>query len=496
MKNILYNSYLKLYFRSEKKPHYSGFYLLSLVFMSASFLFGCNEKTDCDDLKIDSGPPINVTIITRSNGTSVEYPVYIYVFSSTGAFVEADTINDDSSNLNIKLFEGSYRIAALAGFSDYNIPNNFSLDSQIGYNVGRTYSNTALMSGNVDVVLEDEDVSVDINMSYRVCKLFLRLNDVPDNIEKVSVSFSPLYSSIKFSGEYANENSISKIDCAKTDEGWISDTLHVFPGNSSQTVISITLSTSESSFTYGYTYDRAFASATPYILNGGYKTGFNVSGTLIFEGWNQSVPISFNFGDGALIVNPDEESKNPKDSINNPDPEIPQPPSPDSDKDEYATDTIKVTNLPENGDIVNGAMVLSISDNSSVGETCLLMSVCEWQVASKVSTSGAILTATTEEAVTLINEYSLSGLETGWRLPYVSEIPLMRQGRLDAGTTSELTEILTGAKGVDIKTSLYYLCTDSEKNLLTYKFSYDISYPLSTASEYAARAVKKVYFKL
>jgi hypothetical protein len=135
----------------------------------------------------------------------------------------------------------------------------------------------------------------------------------------------------------------------KTDRGWESDYLYLFPGSNSQTVISINLSTSSGSTIYGYTYDGALSSATPYFLNGSYMAGFSIIGSVNFEGWNEAVSIVFNFGfeDGTDNLNNDNPIAPPSDD--NPQaPSVGDDDNPSSGGDDTTTDDPQENNGNDN----------------------------------------------------------------------------------------------------------------------------------------------------
>jgi hypothetical protein len=129
--------------------------------------------------------------------------------------------------------------------------------------------------------------------------------------------------------------------------------------------------------------------------------------------------------------------------------------------------------------------------------TFLLISKCEWQIGSDVSTEGATHVNSIDEAVKAVGLFSLTGLESGWRLPKDSEVPLLKEGRFDIATAqADVDLVFEKLNAVKLSWRYNYLCLDSDNNYLTYYCAGNSCYPFDESASYCVRAFKKVCFKI
>lgn len=405
-------------------------------------LAACVNHIAEEEEAVISGERHKVRITTRAGVESLPYPVSVYAFAPYGACIAQQTVAATTDALNFSLPTGAYHLVALAGTDDYTLPDPITLTSAITLKPEKATASSALMMGSADITLATADMATTITLSYRVARLSLALSDVPEGTTSVSVSFSPLNTTLLINGNYGGTDQTSIVTCSKTTATnvWKADNFYLFPGSGQQTVISITLTDAEGKVnTYGYTYNKPLLAATPYSLSGSYQHGLGVNGELKYEGWKPPVNVTFSFGTD-------------NDNGGN-----------DADNDTDLT----VDEIPTASSLWQGHVVALVQNKTTNAADLLLISLNEW-----TGVNSALNSAYSTQAAQIASTYTESGVTTEWRIPTTAEANLLRN---TYGTTAGLSLIngeiakasgtaLTATDNDTHGNTVRYLCNDAKSS--------------------------------
>ena len=345
----------------------------------------CNCQQMSEEPSSNTEGTLNIRTRSAGNGELV-YPIHIYAFSEKGSYVTSQLIEDADEAVKLPLPSGSYRIVAIAGTSDeYTIPDKPSLKDVITLD-SPTGASTPLMTGKADVTLTSEaDATLEITLTHAVSALQLALKSLPSNVASVTVCFSPFYTTLSLDGTYGGGGQTLEIPCTLgTDNVWSSEERYIFPGSTTETVLSIRVTEKDGTeTTYGYICQSVPKANQPFHITGNYSDGITVSGSFNIQDWDTAIEIEFDFG--AVEQQPDDDED---------------------------TEEPDLSSLPEMGSIWNGTIVADIGEADDTGADVLLMSLEEWE-------------ATVSQVDGVISSYSVNGI-TDWRLPTSEEAKTLR----------------------------------------------------------------------
>ena len=345
-------------------------------------LYSCQSLDGWEQQESEKG---TLAVQTRSAAEeSIAYPMKLYAFSEEGESVFSQEIQNEEETVQLQLKEGSYRVVAVAGYSEgYELPDGEQEDECIR-RLEDAPSSSPLMMGMADVrVSADKKSKLEITLSYYVTALDVVLTGLSLEAAGVTVSMTPFYASVNWRGEYADAGHTLEFPCTKDASGrWSTRPTYVFPGSGKETVLTITIQWQDGTETvYGYTWKEAPQAGRPYHLKGDYSGGLDLDSSFIISGWLEAEEVPFEFGS---VLQSDEDN-----------PSVPD-----------------FSDLPEAGTIWNDALVVDIDEADESGVDVLLMSLDEWSIV-------------TDQVPELISGYSVNGL-AGWRLPTYEEAKLLR----------------------------------------------------------------------
>ena len=407
-------------------------------------LFSCQVMEEVDESLPEEGTSLKIKA-RSSEASPVPYPLSLYAFDGKGKCSAFRKIVSKDDRIELVLPAGNYRIVAIAGYSDaYILPEEPTIDEVISL---EGVADMPLMMGEESIVIDGEgDVTMEITLSYVVAGVNVLLKNIPSDVLAVSFSLSPLYSSVSFAGEYGGVSMKAGGSCFLSNGNvWKSDTLYVFPGSATETLLTIVLETLGGARNkYEYTYSGRPEAGRFFNLSGSYSDAVSVTGSVIVDNWNGVDEVSFDFG---TVGKPD---------TGNPD--------------------FDALDLPDIGTIWNGAIVADVIE-ASTGAEILLLSLEEWD-------------ATTAQVEDITEEYSVNEI-SGWRLPSYEEAQMFRnrfcgEARLSLNALiSEYDENLYGLDGEE-----RYLC-NKEGEFYSFVFSAGKNiYPAGTQRSYYVRLVK------
>ena len=407
-------------------------------------LLSCQVMEEVNESLPEEGTSLKIKA-RSSEASPVPYPLSLYAFDGKGKCSAFQKIVNKDDRIELVLPAGNYRIVAIAGYSDaYLLPEEPTMDEVISL---EGVADMPLMMGEESIVIDGEgDVTMEITLSYVVAGVNVLLKKIPSDVSAVSFSLSPLYSSVSFAGEYGGVSMKAGGSCFLSNGNvWKSDTLYVFPGSATETLLTIVLETLGGARNkYEYTYSGRPEAGRFFNLSGSYSDAVSVTGSVIVDNWKGVDEVSFDFG---TVGKPD---------TGNPD--------------------FDALDLPDIGTIWNGAIVADVIE-ASTGAEILLLSLEEWD-------------ATTAQVEDITEGYSVNEI-SGWRLPSYEEAQMFRnrfcgEVRLSLNALiSEYDENLYGLDGEE-----RYLC-NKEGEFYSFVFSAGKNiYPAGTQRSYYVRLVK------
>ena len=270
------------------------FLLLSL------FLFSC-ESAWLDET-MGSDEFTSLTVQTRASGNlRLIYPIQVLAYeSASGQLMSEQTISSASEKLSLSLPEGEYNLVALAGMSDYQLDDKNSYDSQIL--MGEKIPENALIQGQAQVVIDSKATTTEIVMGYQVACLDLTLREIPKGTSEVTITLSPIHTSIGLNGEKTGEPEKVTLTAKSTgEEGvWKVPRCYLFGSEGEQTILSINLINEKGKTVYGHTIKQSLEAGIPYSISGSYQGGFSLDGELLLQDWGETVPLKFTFGEASV----------------------------------------------------------------------------------------------------------------------------------------------------------------------------------------------------
>ncbi len=407
-------------------------------------LLSCQVMEEVNESLPEEGTSLKIKA-RSSEASPVPYPLSLYAFDGKGKCSAFQKIVSKDDRIELVLPAGNYRIVAIAGYSDaYLLPEEPTMDEVISL---EGVADMPLMMGEESIVIDGEgDVTMEITLSYVVAGVNVLLKNIPSDVSAVSFSLSPLYSSVSFAGEYGGVSMKAGGSCFLSNGNvWKSDTLYVFPGSATETLLTIVLETLGGARNkYEYTYSGRPEAGRFFNLSGSYSDAVSVTGSVIVDNWKGVDEVSFDFG---TVGKPD---------TGNPD--------------------FDALDLPDIGTIWNGAIVADVIE-APTGAEILLLSLEEWD-------------ATTAQVEDITEGYSVNEI-SGWRLPSYEEAQMFRnrfcgEARLSLNALiSEYDENLYGLDGEE-----RYLC-NKEGEFYSFVFSAGKNiYPAGTQRSYYVRLVK------
>lgn len=340
--------------------HYTKITYLFVLF--STLLCACGEYQLEDGASADGADeavPYTFHVVTRSdNNAQINYPLTLFLFDAQNQCIQQETIDDASVSYSNTLPSGEYTLILLSGISGngYDIPFDLAPDSYISFK-DRNFAQTPIQMAQAHIALT-KSTSVQMTLSYVVASVSFILNDVPVEATGVTVQVSPVSSSITLSGNYKDDNQVCRIPCTKDGDQWVSDTVYLFPGESSSTHMSVQIELPDGDKAYGYTYQSSLLPAYPYQFTGNYKDGITLNGEFQAEGWYPAVDVEF----GMSEIIPDEGEENPGGSDDS-----------GTDLPADGTDTYWVDKMPEEEEIWESFYVWKITSLSATESEAVII---------------------------------------------------------------------------------------------------------------------------
>lgn len=435
------------------------------LFLLSFLLFISCDKSDVSSLDVEEIS--KVRIVTRSaDQAELDYPIFIYAFSSNGSLVTKQKIESSDDELSLNLPSGNeYSIIALsADESIYDIPATPSLSSAIKIKDG---SNCALQHplqmGSATIKLGSADANVNIQLNYQMCSLSAALRSLPEETTSPSITVSSCYEGVTLAGSPVGSK-VATVSCGVANDGaFSSGEVYLFPTKVTQTVFTIQYSDANGDQYSSATYNSTLNAGTPYVINATHTGGLlEITGSITRPQWGEPVDISFTFG---------SKEENEDDA-------------PVIDGSYYI-----VSSIPSRFTIWNGHIIADVMNNNGTTATLLLLSLKEWDnmTSSSNETSPQLASNTA-------NGYEENGLD-GWEIPNGTHAKLLYNAYQASDGGSTLAGVISSTEGADPLTlSVRYLCSSAAK---TFSFSNStVSSAGKNVTNYHLRLVREVQVKV
>lgn len=449
-------------------------FLISTMLFMLLMLVSCDKLVIPNEDVFGSEGAGKVTICTRSVTGDIQYPVCIYAFDEKGKCAASQVLASADESLSLSLSKGTYQIVTLSNTEGYVLPSSPNVESLIEFASDDNCAFNPLQVGQANITVGELAQNVNVVLSYKVAPITFTLENVPEDVTSISVAIHQQYSTLNMKGEYASGKT-STMNLEKSSATTWTANCYVFPGSSTQTVFSISLTDEEGTSTYGYTYNSALLAATPYHLKGNYASDMiNLSGSFSVQGWSSPINLDFSFGPNGGNGNVD---------VDNPSIQVSKFPVAGSVWENH----IVAYAYNDAGDILDAAEMESLSSVN-----LLLLSLDEW-----TNIKSAYNTTNPEHAMEIAESYK-EGELSGWTIPTEEEV--MRFTSIHNVTFEETLEALnktiTSAGGLPVValtkegSNVRYLCEGGLKTYVWRRAYNMINAGAST--KYSLRLVNRV----
>lgn len=440
-----------------------------LLLASLLLLYGCGEfkleeeSETSENNQEEANYTVQLNVQSRNNA-KVNYPLSLFLFDEGNNCVSKETIPDESTNYSSSLPKGKYTLVVLSGLNndDYSYPLEIIPDSYISLNQDNL-SGTPLQMGKANVNLT-QSTRITVILSYAVASLNFTLKGIPQEATATEVKVSPVSSGVSFNGAYKNDEQKCIVNCQKNGTEWQSNTVYVFPSESTKTHLSINIQTPDGNEAYGYTYEATLKAGYPYHFTGNYQGGISLDGEFQAEGWQDEIDCEFGFDE----ILPDEGN----DNSSNDDNEDQEEPSEDEDED-----TFVVSEIPGADAVWGYFYVWKVSSISAYESEAVIIAPEQFYTLKA-------------DATKLISEYEEDGIG-GWRMFTREEAESFRDQF--SGEIKELNDFI---KEYGLKEFKYsdgrYLCNNGSS---TFSFTNDMILNAGRTVKYYLRPIKTVRFK-
>lgn len=239
---------------------------------------------------------------TGSSTEKVSYPVYVYAFNEKKQCIGLRMIEGPADPLEFNLIRGAYKICAIgvdAG-EHYTLPSQSSCTPESPISLKSGYSHADLMASSANVMIEEgESNNLTLQMERKVLKVeSISMKNIPSDVTGMSVTISPLGSSLLVNGDIYGKSDYKVVDLMKNEatDTWVNkEELYMLASDSKATVkVSLTYNDGERTEAYTYTSNETLESNYIVNISGVFKAREIVlSGTIQGVDWAGTKNISF-----------------------------------------------------------------------------------------------------------------------------------------------------------------------------------------------------------
>lgn len=413
----------------------------------------------------------------RQGGDDViSYPVNVYVFNDRGTCVDLQTIASADDNLSFKLPEGTYDVYAIAGASadNYELPAKADAteESVITLLADKEHCDLMTATTNGLTLKANEENTLELSLERKVLMIqSVTMTNIPTDVEELTVSISPLYTTLLLNGSYGSETGSATISLAKSDEAstWASSSQVYLFASKEAPSITVRMKRTGSDVVKSYTYSLKETLSANYKFNikGTYDGDkVSIAGVITGAKWAGTTEINFNYGDDTT-----------------------------GSSDEYSGNEIETEDIPSVGTAYKGCYVLSVDETSSPVAVTL--------ISPKDLYTWTFTKGDTEQLKADVEE-TLSGISTegvsGWRLPTQSEIEFAFKNLETINTNIDNIGSTSTGTSLDQLYKAYAYLFDSDGAIKSYCYYDDSTIYINDADQISSgnslhlRAFTTVYF--
>ena len=295
----------------------------TLAFAALVTLASCEKEllTETDDEETEvsgqsSKATAHLNVMTRGTGTDPSQNAVtqgrVYVFNSVGQCVRLLSTDESSNKASANLPAGTYTLYAVGSsdLSRFVLPSKSKATPASVITRVEDADMTDLLLKTASVTLEGgEDINQDMVLDHKVlCIDHLEIKGVPDDVTKVEVSLSPLYTSIQLDGTYVatptESYKIALTQSADISSTWeASPNQMLFPSVGTPTIkVSFTTATGVKS--YSYTTSEALPANHHFTISGTYTANYEIAltGILTSSDWGEDLTVTFGFDEKNNVV--------------------------------------------------------------------------------------------------------------------------------------------------------------------------------------------------
>lgn len=437
----------------------------NITFVTLSILvtlFSSCEKYSSDDItnptEANSTLMLSALQTEASDDTETSWPIYIYIFDKDNKCIATQLLNNASDIIDIKLPEGIYNVYAIGGATSdkYSLPTKETATPDFVLSINDNNQHADLMvAKNTITMTSGETNKLTLAMQRKVARLQqITISNVPSDVTNVSVSFAPIYSTICLNGTYSGADNYYNATLTKQSDGstWNNtDAINIMPSSSSPVTIKISFTTSTGIKSYSYICAEEIEANYKFNISGTYKeNSITLSGTITGATWAGTKNITFTFEDD------------------------------DSSSEDTGNTGSDTNDVPTVGSIYNGCYVLK---SETVGNSTVVTLMSGKEYRDGFTGLKDDVTAFRSAVDNVIAELSTEGI-TGWRLPSLEELQLVRNDYTNINNTL----ISNGLS--NLINSKMYLYLDEQGDIKSFALSNGISFDIEESSNVRAFAQK------
>lgn len=426
----------------------------ALLLTCITFLTACSktviEEGETDNTIGNGNSTLNIVTRSGDSDAQLSYPINLYVFNSSSECIAVQTLSSSDETISFQgLSAGTYSVYAIGGAEDtrYTLPSQSEATptSLISLQVGKTHED--LMAGHNTVVIgHDETNQLTLSLSRMVSMLkTIEVKMIPDDVSAVSISITPLREAIQLNGEGNGETGVFTLDLTEQSDGrtWKNTQSEYMLPSVGNATITIKMTREDGVRSYSYTCAEPLLANYKINIDATYTgSTFNMTGTLTGATWAGERTITFEFDEENVSGSEDNNGNNNGNNNNN--------------------DVINGA-APEEGTAYQGCYVLSSIAQGDGSSLVTLMTPTHFYGLNFDANDQSSIKAAVEKGIAKI---AVTGI-SGWRLPTLEEMELLKETYLDVNNNLDKLNMTK----ISVGTNKDYFFTKPDNSISSYKIS-------------------------
>ena len=432
--------------------------LSALLLTCITFLTACSktviEEGETDNTIGNGNSTLNIVTRSGDSDAQLSYPINLYVFNSSSECIAIQTLSSSDETISFQgLSAGTYSVYAIGGAEDtrYTLPSQSEATptSLISLQEGKTHED--LMAGHNTVVIgHDETNQLTLSLSRMVSMLkTIEVKMIPDDVSAVSISITPLREAIQLNGEGSGETGVFTLDLTEQSDGrtWKNTQSEYMLPSVGNATITIKMTREDGVRSYSYTCAEPLLANYKINIDATYTgSTFNMTGTMTGATWAGERTITFEFDEENVSGN-EENNENENENENNNDNE----------------NAVINGAAPEEGTAYQGCYVLSSIAQGDGSSLVTLMTPTQMSGLNYDANDQSSIKAAVEKGIAKI---AVTGI-SGWRLPTLEEMELLKETYLDVNNNLDKLNMTK----ISVGTNKDYFFTKPDNSISSYKIS-------------------------